>query len=196
MSARPLAALAATALAATTLVAAAPAHAQTQAKPASLKTNYTCEASVLGAQDVGVTIRIDLPTKVKKGKAVASRPVNMSVVLPASLVDPLRDILGVDELSGDATAIKYAVGSQKIPLKNVKLAPTTVPDSGPMTLKAKGVAGGFKAPKKPGTAVVKVPSSFTFTARDSDGSVIGGSGFPCALTDGAPSKLGSIKITK
>lgn len=192
MRVRPFAALAATSLAATTLVAAAPV----QAKPASVKTTYTCEASLLGAQDVGVTIRLDLPAKVKKGASVGSRPVKLTVVLPESLVGPLRDLLMVDELSGEATAIKYAVGSKKVPLKNVKLAPTTVPDSGPMTLEAKGVAGAFKAPTKPGTAAVKVPSSFTFTARDADGAVIGGSGFPCAVADGAPTRLGSIKITK
>ncbi|RYI99257.1 MAG: hypothetical protein EON52_26295 [Actinomycetales bacterium] len=78
----------------------------------------------------------------------------------------------------------------------MKLAPTAVPDSGPMTLKAKGVAGGFKAPAKPGALTVKVPSTFTFTARDASGAAIGGSGFPCSLADGAPSKLGSIKVTK
>lgn len=214
MPARPLAALsatvAATALAATALVGTAPAQAQTPgqsaaqsaaqsgspAKPSSLKTTYSCEASLLGAQDVGVTIKLDLPAKVKKGAKVGSRPVKMTVVLPASLVDPLRDLLMVDELSGEATAIKYAVGAKKIPLKGVKLAPTAVPDSGPMTLQAKGVAGGFKAPSKPGTAAVKVPSTFTFTARDGDGNVIGGSGFPCSVGDGAPTKLGSIKVTK
>ena len=193
MSARPLAALAATALAATALVGTAPAA---EAKKASLATTYTCEASILGAQQVGVTMKLDLPAKVKKGKAVAARPVTMSVELPESLVGPLRDILGVEELSGQATAIKYTVGSTKVPLKKVKLVPTAVPDSGSMTLKAKGVSAAFKAPKKPGKLAVKVPSTFTFTARDGDGAVIGGSGFPCAVADGAPTKLGSIKVTK
>ena len=65
-----------------------------------------------------------------------------------------------------------------------------------MTLKAKGVAGGFKAPKKPGTYAVKVPASFTFTAIDGSGAVIGGSGFPCSLADGAPSRLGTLKVTR
>ena len=193
MSARPLAALAATALVSTALVGAAPAA---QAKKASVKTTYTCEASVLGAQDVGVVIKLNMPAKVKKGKPVAKRAVNMNVTLPESLVGPLRDLLGVEELSGNASKIKYSVGSTKIPLSKVKLAKTAVPDSGPMTLKAKGVANGFKAPKKPGTYVIKAPGTFTFTARDGSGSVIGGSGFPCSLADGAPAKLGSIKVVK
>ena len=193
MSARPLAALAATALVSTALVGAAPAA---QAKKASVKTTYTCEASVLGAQDVGVTIKLNLPGKVKKGKPVAQRPVNMTVTLPEGLVSPLRDLLGVEELSGNASKIKYSVGSQKIPLKKVKLAQTPVPDSGSMTLKAKGIAGGFKAPKKPGTYVIKAPTNFTFTARDGDGAVIGGSVFPCSIADGAPVKLGSLNVVK
>ena len=156
MSVRTFAAVAATtALAASTVLVGTGAA---EAKPASLKSTYTCEASVLGDQDVAVTTKIDLPATVKKGQRVADRVVKMTVVLPETLVSPLRDLLGVSELSGTATKIKYSVGSAQIPLKKVKLAPTPVPDSGPMTLRAKGIAQGFTI-KKPGTYTVKIPQA-------------------------------------
>lgn len=191
MPARPLAALAATALATTALVAAAPAA---EAKPASLKSAYTC-ATALGDQAMDVTIRIDLPAKVKKGAQVKDRPVNMTVVVPESLVSPMRDLLGITALSGSASNIKYTVGATKVPLKNVKIARTDVPESGAMTLKAKGVAAGFTI-KKPGTYTVSIPKAFTFNANNQDGEPVPSSPFGCSVAGDAPTKLGSIKVTR
>ncbi len=191
MSARPLAALAATALATTALVATAPAA---EAKKVSLKSAYSC-ATALGDTPMDVTITIDLPTKVKKGAKVKDRPVNLKVVVPESLVSPMRDLLGISALSGSASKIKYSVGSTKVPLKNVKIPRTTVPESGAMTLKAKGVASGFTL-KKPGKYTVKIPQAFTFNANNQDGNPVPSSPFGCSLADGAPSKLGTIKVTK
>ena len=191
MPARTVAAIAATALATSTvLVAGSPA----EAKPVSLKSSYTC-TTALGDQTMAVTIKLDLPTKVKKGTKVKSRPVNMVVVVPESLVTPMRDVLGITALSGSASAIKYSVGSMKLPLKGVKIPRTDVPDSGAMTLKAKGVATGFKL-KKPGKYVVKIPKAFTFNAKDQNGNAVPSSPFPCSLADGAPSQLGTIKVTR
>ena len=188
-----LAAIGATAaLAAGTVLVAAPAA---QARPISLKTNYACE-TVLGDQAMKVTIKMDLPAKVKRGSKVKARPVNMTVVVPESLVTPMRDILGITALSGSASAIKYSVGSQKIPLSKVKIPLTTVPDSGSMTLKAKGVANGFKAPKKPGTYTVRIPKSFTFNANNQDGDPVPSSPFPCSVPSGSPTKLGTLKVVR
>ena len=180
------------ALAATTVLVAAPAA---EAKPASLKSRYTC-ATALGDQTMGVTIRLDLPAKVKKGKKVAARPVRMTVVVPESLVTPMRDLLQIKALSGSASNIKYRVGSKAVPLKNVTIPKTTVPASGPMTLKAKGVAGAFKAPKKKGKLVVTIPRSFTFNASNQDGQPVPSSPFGCTIASGAPTKLGKIKVVK
>jgi hypothetical protein len=69
-----------------------------------------------------------------------------------------------------------------------------VPDSGGMTLKAKGIANGFKAPKKPGSYVVSIPKAFTFNALNQDGQPVPTSPFPCAVADGAPTKLGTLKV--
>lgn len=192
MPARTIAAIAATAAMATStvLVAGAPA----QAKPVSVKTSYTC-ATVLGDQAMDVTIKLDLPTKVKKGTKVKDRPVNMVVVVPESLVTPMRDVLGITALSGSASDIKYTVGATKVPLANVKIPRTDVPESGSMTLKARGTAKGFTL-KKPGSYVVKAPQAFTFNANDQNGNPVPSSPFGCALADGAPSKLGTIKVTR
>jgi hypothetical protein len=187
-----LAALGATtALAAGTVLMAAPAA---QAKPLSLKSSYTC-ATALGDQTMAVTIKLDLPTKVKKNAKVADRPVAMTVVVPESLVTPMRDILGITALSGSASNIKYAVGSTKVPLAKVKIPRTNVPDSGPMTLHAKGIAKGFSI-KKPGTYTVTIPKAFTFNANNQDNQPVPTSPFPCTLASGAPTKLGTLKVTK
>ena len=191
MPARTLATLAATtALAATVLVAAPSA----EAEPVSLKSSYTC-ATILGDQAVAVTTRLDLPTKVKKGVKVKDRPVRMIVVLPEALVTPMRDVLGITALSGSATDIKYSVGSKKVPLAKVKIPRTDVPASGSMTLRASGIAKGFTL-KKTGRYVVRIPKSFTFNAQDQNGDPVPSSPFSCAVTDGAPTKLGSIKVVR
>ncbi len=186
-----LAALGATAaLVGGTALVAAPA----EAKPVSLKSSYTC-TTALGDQTMAVTIKIDLPTKVKRKKAVADRPVRMTVVIPESLVTPMRDILGISALSGSASDITYSVGSKKVALAGVTIPRTDVPDSGAMTLQARGMAKGFKL-KKPGKYVVKIPSSFTFNADNQDGQPVPSSPFPCSVADGAPTKLGTIKVTR
>ena len=186
-----LAALGATAaLVGGTFLVAAPA----EAKPVSLKSSYTC-ATALGDQTMAVTIKIDLPTKVKRKKPVASRPVKMTVVIPESLVTPMRDILGITALSGSASDITYSVGAKSVALANVKIPRTDVPDSGTMTLQASGTAKGFKL-TKPGKYVVKIPTSFTFNADNQDGQPVPSSPFPCSVADGAPTKLGTIKVTR
>ncbi len=179
------------ALAAGTVLVAMPAA---EAKPASLKSSYTCETA-LGSQTMAVTTKLDLPTKVKKGTKVADRPVKMTVVVPESLVTPMRDILGISALSGSASNIKYAVGSKKVPLANVRIPKTTVPDSGSMTLHAKGVAKGFKL-TKPGKYAITIPKSFTFNANNQDGQPVPTSPFPCSRDAGAPAKIGTLKVVK
>ena len=188
---RVAAAGATAALAAGTVLVAMPAA---DAKPASLKSSYTCDTA-LGAQTMAITAKLDTPNKVKKGKKVGDRAVKMTVVIPESLVTPMRDVLGIEKLSGEATAIKYAVGSKKLPLKNVKFPETDVPDSGSMTVRAKGVASGFKL-KKPGKYAITIPKSFTLNAYNQNGDPVPTSPFPCSRDAAAPSKIDSIKVVK
>jgi len=180
-----------TALVAGTVVATASAA---DAKPVSLKSSYTC-ATALGDQAMAVTVKIDLPTKVKRNKAVASRPVKMTVVVPESLVTPMRDVLGISALSGSASDIAYRVGAKKVPLTNVTIPRTDVPASGAMTLKASGTAQGFKL-KKPGKYVIRIPGSFTFNANNQDDQPVPSSPFACTVGEGAPTKLGTLKVVK
>lgn len=180
------------ALAATTVLVAAPAA---DAKPASVVSSYSC-ATALGDQVMGVTVKLDLPAKAKRGKKVSARPVKLTVVVPETLVSPMRDLLGISALSGSASNIKYKVGAKNVPLTKVKIPKTTVPASGPMVLKAKGVAGGFKAPNKKGKLTVSIPKSFTFNANNQDGQPVPSSPFNCSVASGAPTKLGTIKVVK
>ncbi|HEY0951178.1 DUF6801 domain-containing protein [Nocardioides sp.] len=179
------------ALVAGAVVATAPAA---EAEPVSLKSSYTC-TTALGDQTMAVTVKIDLPTKVRRNKAVASRPVKMKVVVPESLVTPMRDVLGITALSGSASDIAYRVGAKKVPLANVTIPRTDVPASGAMTLKASGTAKGFRL-KKPGKYVIRIPSSFTFNADNQDGQPVPSSPFPCAVAEGAPTKLGVLKVVR
>ncbi len=180
------------ALAATTVLVAAPSA---DAKPATLKSSYSC-ATVLGAQKMAVTVKLNLPAKVKRGKRVAARPVNLTVVVPESLVSPMRDLLGISALSGSASSIKYTVGAKKVALSKVRIPRTAVPASGSMVLKATGVAGGFKAPKKRGKLVVRIPRSFVFNASNQNGQAVPSSPFTCTIVKGAPTRLGAIKVVK
>lgn len=180
------------ALAATSVLVAAPAA---DAKPASLKSSYSC-ATALGDQAMSVTIKLDLPAKVKRGKKVAARPVRMTVVVPETLVTPMRDLLGITALSGSASSIKYTVGAKRVPLKKVRIPRTTVPTSGAMILRAKGVAGAFKAPRKTGRLTVRIPRTFVFNALNQAGQPVPSSPFTCTLASGAPTKLGTIKVVR
>ena len=180
------------ALAATTVLVATPSA---EARPATLRSSYSC-ATALGPQVMKVTIRLNLPPKVKRGKKVAARPVNLTVVVPASLVDPMRDLLGISALSGSASSIRYTVGSKSVPLTKVRIPKTTVPKSGAMVLRAKGVAGAFKAPKKRGRYVVRIPKSFVFNANNQNGQPVPSSPFTCTVAKGAPTKLGTIRVVK
>ena len=59
-----------------------------------------------------------------------------------------------------------------------------------MTLKAKGIANGFKAPKKQGKLIVSIPKSFTFNAGNQDGQPVPSRRSTCSVAKGAPTKLG------
>ena len=181
-----LASAAVTAIAATALVATvAPA----EAKPASITTSYTCGTPV-GPQTVSGTTSVNLPTRVKVGKKLADRPVHVRVTVPAEFVAAAR-MFGITAISGRATRASYRVGAQKIPLTKLVLPRTTLPASGPLTLKATGVAKGFRLTKA-GTYAVQVPASFRIQAADQDGRTFPGGPLPCTLASGAPSKLGTI----
>jgi hypothetical protein len=156
------------------------------------KANYTCTTSI-GDQTVAVTTKVSWPKKATKGTKVAAKKVTLSVVLPQSLTDLLRNV-GVTSLSGTAKGVKAKVGTVAVPLKGVGFEDQAVPASGTMKIKATGTASAFKL-KKVGTQAVSIPKAFKFTAIDQNGNALIANS-PCGLDDGQKSKIGSIKVTK
>jgi hypothetical protein len=171
------------------LVASGPAA---QATPASITTSYTCPTP-FGPQTVTGTTSVNLPASVAAGQKVRDRQVKVRVVIPAAFVRAARGFLGITAISGKATEASYRVGAKKVPLTGLVLPRTALPASGPLTLKATGIAKGFRL-ANPGTYAVKVPLSFRLHAADQDGEPIPGTPLSCTLAPGAPSKLGSIKV--
>lgn len=169
------------------LVAAAPADA------AKVTTSYTC-GTLIGDKTFPVTIGFKIPASVKTGSQVKARTVNASLTLPSDLVDGLR-FIGVTKISGTASKMSYRVGKKAVGIKNVKLAETPVPASGPMKISAKGTAKGFTA-GAPGSYSIKVPKSFDFNAKDQDGDALPGSPISCSLASGAKAKIGTLKVTR
>ena len=169
------------------LVAATPADA------ASLTTSYTC-GTLVGDKTFAVTIRLRLPASVVTGSRVKARPVHATLTLPADVVAGLR-FIGVTEISGTATKMFYRVGKKSVGMKNVKLAKTPVPASGPMPIKADGTAKAFIAPA-PGRYAIKVPKSFLFNGVDQNGEPLPGSPISCSLASGAPAKIGTLRVTR
>jgi hypothetical protein len=184
-----LASAAVATIAATALVATVPAA---EARPSSITTSYAC-STPFGPQTVSGTTSVNLPAKVRRGDKVADRRVQVQVVLPAAVVAAARDFLGVTAISGKATNAFYRVGAKKIALTRLVLPRTALPARGPLTLKATGVAKGFRL-TSPGTYAVKVPLSFRLHAADQHGQPIPGTPLVCSLASGAPSKLGTIKV--
>lgn len=162
------------------------------AEAASLKADFTC-ATTLGDQVLTVTTKVSFPAKLKKGKSVPAKSVAMKVVLPEALADGLR-FIGVTKLSGTATGVKATVGSTKVPLNDVGFTDVPVPESGPMTVTAKGKTTAFSI-KKPGTYTISIPKKFLFTSTDQNGNVLTDDA-PCSLNSGEPKKIGTLKVTK
>lgn len=184
---------AATALAAAGLVGSA-ATSATAAKKAPLVTTYSCDA--IGNQfDLPVTLSTKLPTKVKAGKKVTPKGLTFEVAVPASLADAAVGFFQATELggtlAGDATA-----GKTKIALSGTSDLVEIAAPPVDMTLPGTGKTGAFKI-AKPGTYTIKAPTSLTFIPlKDGGAELSPGFSIPCVLADGAPSKLGSIKVTK
>ena len=162
------------------------------AQAAKVSTSYTC-TTIAGPATTDATIKLGLPKKVKAGSTVSARPFKATVVLPSELVDTLR-FVGVTSISGDASKVRYSVGSVKVPVNKAKIKKTKVPASGTMTLVLKGTSAAFKAPAA-GKHKVTTPKSFTLALKNQSGDPLGGD-IPCTRDKGAASKLTTLTTTK
>lgn len=178
---------AAGALGAVALVGIAPSA--DAAKP--LPTNYTCD--IVGQLDTAVTIGLPASVKVKDAKkGIAAKSFTLTITLTEGIATALRGL--TDEVAGTASGVTYKVGKTTAKVSNVAIKPTPVGDSGPLVLKAtaSGKQTPFKITKK-GTYAIAAPKAFSFTPTTGDGGPLVGD-LGCALTGGAASKVGSLKV--
>ena len=183
-----------TALAAGTVLMAAPAA---EAKVSSVKSGFTCDSD-FGPQKFDITTKMDLPAKVKKGKSVPGKPVRLVAAISSETADLLRAI-GAEYISVTADKVKASAGSTKIPVAGVKSPKTAVPETGGFNVVAKGTAAAFSI-AKPGSYTVKIPTKFLFsitqyTAAQPDGSPLL-ENLGCAVDKGEPTKLTTLTVTK
>lgn len=168
-----------------------PAHAVVR----TLTTSYTCDAGSYGGGTSDVTVRVDLPRRVKKGEPVPGRRITFKIVVPEDLVETMRSY-GVDSVSGTSSDATYRVGTKKHPIRNLAIPETAVPADGAMVLKGAGRAAGF-TPRELGRFPVKVPVSFTADAT-AHGTPLGNVGvtIACSLDAGAPAKLATLRVVR
>lgn len=178
-----------TALVASLLVGTAPARAEVR----TLTTSYSCESDE-GSGTSAVRVRVNLPDRVKVGERVDSRRITFRIRVPAEILARLRQF-SVDEVAATALA-RYRVGSERIPIRDLAIPRTDVPEEGRMILRGSGRAGGFTI-AEPGRYAVKAPRGFT-----AEVTAYGGAISPitvdmtCALADGAPARLWTLRVVR
>lgn len=168
------------------------------AAPASLTTTYSCSSSYGGGSSA-VTIAVDLPKKVKRGKTIAARTVTASITVPDALVATMRSY-GVTAIEGSSSDTTYRVKNKALPISNLVLPRTAVPASGPMILTGSGEASAYqvkrtmKAKKLP----VRVPTAFTAQATAYGVPIVGQANvtISCTLDAGAADTIGVVKVRR
>jgi hypothetical protein len=167
---------------------AAPAHAELR----TLTTSYTCDSS-FGGGTSAVTVKVDIPARVKAGRQVDARRINFKIVVPDELADTLRD--NATAISATATA-KYRVGAKRIPIRNLEIPRTEIPAEGDIVIRGSGRAGAFTI-DEPGRYAVKVPKGLAAVVK-AYGTPIGTvtTDLTCALADGAPAKLATLRVVR
>lgn len=171
------------------LVGPAPAYAELR----KLTTTYDCDAGLFGSGSSAVTVKVDLPGRVRAGREVDSRRITFRIVVPEELVDQLRG--NAEAISATATA-KYRVGAKRIPIRNLRIPRTDVPAEGAMVIRGSGRAAAFTI-DEPGRYAVKVPRGL---AADVTAYLSSGGEFTvpmsCALAAGAPAKLATLRVVR
>lgn len=167
---------------------------------------YKCKATAggtdLGTQTVKVKVKAKLPAKVKRGKAIAKRPVTVSLRLPESLRQAAVDLLGAHHASGKASKAKMGVKIGKknssVALKGLTAKKAKIPTEAgkPWNVTAKGTIAKIAVPKRTKAKRVQlsVPKRFEVAAKlyTDDGPIA--SDLDCK----GPKKrgFGSVRITR
>lgn len=171
------------------LVGASPARAELR----SLRTTYDCDAGSFGSGSSAVTVKVDVPDRVRAGVRVAARRITFRIVVPDALVEQMRG--RARALSATATA-KYRVGAKRVPIRNLTIPRTAVPTEGNMVLRGTGRAGAFTI-DEPGRYAVKVPRRLAAVVT-AHGTAIGdvNVGMTCSLADGAAARLSGLRVVR
>jgi hypothetical protein len=186
---RVAAVAATTALAAAGLVGTATTSANA-AKAAPLATTYSC-STPLGDLELPVTLSTTLPTSAKANKTIPAKTVTIGVTVGADLVGAASGLLGATGLGG-SVAGDILAGKTKVGMTGTMPTTDIVDPFAALEMAGTGKTKAFKLAKA-GTYVVKAPKTITFTPTNQDGEPLIGP-MPCTLANGAPSKLGSIKV--
>ena len=171
------------------LVATAPARAELR----RLTTTYDCEAGSFGSGSSAVTVKVDLPDRVRAGRQVDARRITFRIVVPDELVDQLRG--NAEAVSATATA-KYRVAALRIPIRNLTVPRTEVPAEGDMVLRGSGRAAAFTI-SDPGRYAVKVPRGLVADVT-AHGTAFGDVhvDMTCGLATGAPARISTLRVVR
>jgi hypothetical protein len=185
----------AAALVATGLVAgpAGPAGAANDQDPRVVERTivYRCDAGPLGQGDVEVQTRVLLPRTAVVGTKLASRPIDLAVVLPEEMVQALREA-GVEEVSGESEDATWSVGDAVRDIDDLVLPPTAVPAEGYLVVEGQGLARGVRLGRVD-TYPVRMPAAFTATLTGT-GQVEATVDVACALVEDQRAKLTSLRV--
>lgn len=173
------------------LVGTSPARAELR----TLTTTYNCDAGSFGSGSSAVTVRVDIPNRVRAGVQVDARRITFRIVVPDELVQQMRDN-SVDAISATATA-KYRVGAKRVPIRNLTIPRTEVPAEGDMVIRGSGRAGAFTI-NEPGRYAVKVPKGLAAEVTAYGVPIVGQitTDMTCALATGAPAKLATLRVVR
>lgn len=166
----------------------------------SVTTTYDCAAPVLLGSIEGplrVTVHARFPRRVDVGERILARSVALDAAVPPEVVDQLR-WRGITWVSAQTAptgrSVSYRVGDRVRPVVAFSVGRRDVPASGGMALRGRGVAAGVRF-RTPGTRAVKVPLSFRVLGHTSS-SLVSELPITCTLAEGAPERLGRIRVVR
>lgn len=170
------------------------------AAPVSKTLTYTCEFPLIGADQLQVTISVNLPDSAKVGQPAQATDFKVSVLVPERIVEAF-DLFEAKSLDGSAVArfdVKDAAGvSKNVEIPGLTVPSTPIPDTGDLTVPAFGDVPPVTVDNA-GQAEVIIGAGFEgkLTPRKADGSPteLGTFDLPCTVDAGQDRKLGEYPV--
>lgn len=162
-------------------------------------TTYSCEVPLLGPVDLPLVADIpDLPTELPTELPLAGLPVNVTSVLPSSLLGPLG-FLGLTDIGGSIGGFTMILGGLPLPVDGLSALPVGIPSLGDLPLAAAGLSSPTtQKAGAPGVYDLALPTSFDFLPLSSLPLPIPVPelGLPCTIKDPATAVVGSVRVRK